>query len=244
MSILYGYHPVLSLLKQRPESIIQLSADPEHQNKRLTDLLVLAKKTQIPIQSVTKEKLTQIASCSEHQGIVAICKNTIIYHEADLENIIQTCASPPLFLVLDGIQDPQNLGACIRTAETAGVQALIIPKDNSAPVTPVVHKTACGATALVPIIVVTNLSRTLQKLKTLGIWLVGTVQKSETLIYKTDLTVPLAFILGNEAKGLRRLTKEQCDFLVKIPMQGTVESLNVSVATGICLFEAIRQRLG
>lgn len=240
--LVYGYHAVLSLLKKRPPSITSLFLLVDRQDKRAEELISLARTNQIAVQFVTRDRLTKTAGHPHHQGVIAFCKDMEHYREADLEKIILNGKTPPLFAILDEIQDPHNLGACLRTSDAAGVSALIIPKDNSASITPTVRKVACGAAEILPIITVTNVSRTLQKLKSLGIWLVGTDPKANTPIYKTDLTIPLALVFGNEERGLRRLIKEQCDFLAIIPMQGTVESLNISVAVGICLFEARRQR--
>ena len=149
---------------------------------------------------------------------------------------------PPFLLILDGITDPHNLGACMRSAEAAGIQAIIVPKDNAVGVTPTVQKVASGAAEIIPLVVVTNLSRTLKQLQERGIWIIGAAGEAEQLIYETDLKGPLAIVMGAEEKGLRRLTRENCDILAKLPMMGLVSSLNVSVATGICLFEALRQR--
>jgi len=159
-----------------------------------------------------------------------------------LEEVLERTETPPLILVLDGVTDPHNLGACLRTADAAGATAVVVPKDKSATLTPVVRKVACGAAEVIPLVAVTNLSRTLEKLQQRGLWVVGTAGEAEQEIYQQDLTGPLVMIMGAEGKGMRRLTREHCDFLVKLPMAGSVSSLNVSVATGVCLFEAVRQR--
>ncbi len=159
-----------------------------------------------------------------------------------LEELLERTETPPLILVLDGVTDPHNLGACLRTADAAGATAVIVPKDKSATLTPVVRKVACGAAEVIPLVAVTNLARTLEKLQQRGLWVVGTAGEAEQEIYQQDLTGPLVMIMGAEGKGMRRLTREHCDFLVKLPMAGSVSSLNVSVATGVCLFEAVRQR--
>jgi len=156
--------------------------------------------------------------------------------------LLDRTETPPLILVLDGVTDPHNLGACLRTADAAGATAVIVPKDKSATLTPVVRKVACGAAEVIPLVAVTNLARTLEKLQQRGLWVVGTAGEAEQEIYQQDLTGPLVMIMGAEGKGMRRLTREHCDFLVKLPMSGSVSSLNVSVATGVCLFEAVRQR--
>ena len=162
--------------------------------------------------------------------------------EGDLPRILLTVSGPPLVLVLDGVQDPHNLGACLRSADAAGVSVVIVPKDNSVGITNVVRTTACGAAETVPFVMVTNLARTLRDLKEAGIWIVGLAGEGKQKLYEVDLKGPIAIVMGAEGKGLRRLTRETCDFVVKIPMRGTVSSLNVSVATGVALFEAVRQR--
>jgi len=162
--------------------------------------------------------------------------------ESDLDNILDNLNEPPFLLILDGVTDPHNLGACFRSASGAGVHAVIAPKDRSAPMTETVQKISCGGAEDVPFIQVTNLARTMRELKERGIWFVGTAHEADKTIYDIDLKGPLAVVMGSEEKGMRRLTREQCDFLVKIPMAGKVENLNVSVAAGICLFEAVRQR--
>ena len=164
--------------------------------------------------------------------------------EDDLHTLLDQLEEPPLLLILDGVQDPHNLGACLRTADAAGVQAVVVPKDRSVGLTEVARVVACGAAEVVPLIQVTNLARCLKALKKRGIWLVGTTDKAGQSLYEIDLNGPLGVVMGAEGRGLRRLVAEQCDFLVNIPMQGVVPCLNVSVATGVCLFEAVRQRSG
>ncbi len=187
-----------------------------------------------------------------HQGVVAETLNLPVHgdasrpnlwQEADLLRAVEEKAGPVLILVLDGVTDPHNLGACLRSADAAGVDAVVVPKDKSADLTPVSRKVACGAAEVVPFVRVTNLARTLQALKERGVWLFGTAGEAEKSIYDSDLTLSMALVMGAEGNGLRRLTREQCDYLVRLPMAGSVSSLNVSVATGICLFEAVRQRL-
>jgi 23S rRNA (guanosine2251-2'-O)-methyltransferase len=159
-----------------------------------------------------------------------------------LEELLDRAEGPPLLLMLDGVTDPHNLGACLRTADAAGVQAVIIPKDKSASLNATVRKVACGAAEVIPLVAVTNLARTLEKLKKRGLWVVGTAGEAEQDVYDVDMTGPTVLVMGAEGKGMRRLTRELCDFLVRLPMSGSVSSLNVSVATGVCLFEAVRQR--
>ena len=177
-----------------------------------------------------------------HQGVVALCKQGQTYDEAYLDKLVDEQGQSVFFLMLDGVTDPHNLGACLRSAEGAGVQAVIVPKDNSVGITPVVSKVASGAAETIPLIVVTNLSRTLKNLQQRGVWSVGTTGDAQQTIYQVDLKGPIVMVMGSEGAGMRQLVRKQCDFLAKLPMAGEVSSLNVSVATGICLFEAVRQR--
>ena len=189
---------------------------------------------------------------ARHQGVVAEAVNAPPVHgeptqpnlwrEADLFKAVENKGGPVLILVLDGITDPHNLGACLRSADAAGVDAVVVPKDKSADLNATVRKVACGAAEVVPFVKVTNLSRTLKALQERGVWLYGTAGESENSIYDSDLCVSMALVMGAEGAGMRRLTREQCDYLVRLPMAGSVGSLNISVATGICLFEAVRQR--
>ena len=177
-----------------------------------------------------------------HQGVVADVSPSQVWGEAMLDELLDRTEGAPLLLVLDGVTDPHNLGACLRSADAAGALAVIVPKDKSATLTPTVRKVACGAAEVIPLVAVTNLARTLEKLQQRGLWVVGTAGEAEVSIYDQDLTGPTILIMGAEGKGMRRLTREHCDYLVKLPMAGSVSSLNVSVATGVCLFEAQRQR--
>ncbi len=179
---------------------------------------------------------------TQHQGVVAHLKSERHYTEVDLDDLLKKTDKPALILILDGVQDPHNLGACLRTADAAGVDALIIPKDRSSPLTPTARKVACGAAETIPVITVSNLARTLDHLKEQGVWLIGAAADASDTVYDIDLTGPVGIVLGAEGHGLRRLTQERCDYLAHVPMTGSVESLNVSVATGIFLFEAVRQR--
>jgi 23S rRNA (guanosine2251-2'-O)-methyltransferase len=196
----------------------------------------------IPVHVMPKKTLDKLAEQGNHQGIVLRCKALPIQDENSLAELLVALQVPPFLLVLDGVQDPHNLGACLRTADAAGVHALIVPKDRACGLSPTVFKVACGAAEKLPVIQVTNLARTLKFLKEQGVWLVGTTGETEQDLYSVKLTGALAIVMGTEGTGLRRLTQENCDSLVRIPMFGTIESLNVSVATGICLYEAVRQR--
>ncbi|MCY1219179.1 23S rRNA (guanosine-2'-O-)-methyltransferase RlmB [compost metagenome] len=177
-----------------------------------------------------------------HQGVVAEVSPSQVWGENLLDELLERTPGAPLLLALDGVTDPHNLGACLRTADAAGVLAVIVPKDKSATLNATVRKVACGAAEVMPLVAVTNLSRTLEKLQKKGLWVVGTAGEAEQEVYEQDMTGPIVLVMGAEGKGMRRLTREHCDYLVKLPMAGSVSSLNVSVATGVCLFEAVRQR--
>ena len=191
---------------------------------------------------MTREALDARSPDIQHQGILAECRLAPSLNEHDLANLITSIKQPPLLLILDGVQDPHNLGACLRTADAAGVVAVVTPRDRSVGLTATVRKVACGAAELVPFVQVTNLARCLRDLAELGIYLIGTSDTAEQSLYSMDLRGPLGIVMGAEGDGMRRLTKETCDALVSIPMHGQVSSLNVSVASGVCLFEAVRQR--
>lgn len=239
----YGLHVVEALLKHHLRRVKQLWLLAGRQDTRIQTILGLADKYHIPHQSLSREELNQIIGEEvTHQGIIAEVSPSQVWNESMLQEMLEKLVVPPLLLVLDNITDPHNLGACLRTADAAGVQAVIIPKDKSASLNATVRKVACGAAEVIPLVAVTNLVRTLEKLQQQGLWVVGTTGEAQQQIYQQDLTIPTVLVMGAEGKGMRRLTKECCDYLVKLPMLGSVSSLNVSVATGICLFEAIRQR--
>ena len=239
----YGIHAVDVILRRSPERIISLSIQSDRNDKRIQGLLSLAQNQGVAVDRVTKADLDEMVS-ERHQGVVAVIKPRQAdggVAERDLSSYLKGIDCP-LVLVLDGVTDPHNLGACLRSADAAGVAAVIVPKDNSAELNAVARKVASGAADVIPLVRVTNLARTLRSLKELGIWIVGTTGEADTLVYDQDLSIPTALVMGAEGPGMRRLTTEACDFLVKLPMAGDVSSLNVSVATGICLFEAVRQR--
>ncbi|MBV9576484.1 MAG: 23S rRNA (guanosine(2251)-2'-O)-methyltransferase RlmB [Gammaproteobacteria bacterium] len=240
---LFGLHTVEALLKKQSERIIKLCLQAERKDKKIEALVLLAKQQHIPVEWISKQALDRMTQEANHQGVVAFCSNAVSYSEADLKLLLQNLSGTPFLLILDGVQDPHNLGACFRVADAAGVHAIIAPKDKSASVTAVVSKVASGAAETVPFVQVTNLARTLEELKALGIWIYGAAGEADQALYQTDLSGPIAIVMGAEGTGLRRLVREHCDGLIKIPMQGTVSSLNVSVATGIFLFEVVRQRL-
>jgi len=239
---IYGIHAVAVLLNLQPDCVAQLFVQKSRQDKRIQALLDTANQVGISVQLMGRDALDKRAASRMHQGVIADCVRLPSYQEADIEIILQQANEPALLLILDGIQDPHNLGACLRTANAMGVHVVIAPKDRAAGITPVVTKVSCGASLLTPFIQVTNLARTLKNLQQQGIWIVGADADSEQMIHEVDCTIPTALVMGAEGKGLRELSKKHCDFLAKIPMTGAVESLNVSVATGMCLYEINRQR--
>lgn len=241
---IYGIHAVQSLLKSRPEQITEIKLQRDRSDQRLAKLKQLAERLSIPVKLVDRQKLEALFSPGEQinfQGVAACCHAASHYDEVFLQGLLDK-VSEPLFLILDGVTDPHNLGACLRSADAAGVNGVIVPKDRSVGITPVVRKVACGAAETIPLIVVTNLVRTMKQLQQRGVWITGTAGEANQVIYQSKLTGPLALVMGAEEKGMRRLTRENCDELVSLPMAGAVSSLNVSVATGICLFEVVRQR--
>lgn len=239
---MYGIHAVAAVIKHDQASIKNLWADTKSRNKRLLQTLLRAQKAGLSIHHAESKQLDQLAATNKHQGIVAECVSSQRYQEADLDQLLTNLEQIALLLVLDGVTDPHNLGACLRTAEAAGVQAVITTKDKAVGLTPVVRKVSSGAAEIIPLIQVTNLARTLDTLKDAGIWIIGTSDHATEGIYSQDLTGPIAFVMGAEGKGMRRLTEKQCDILANLPMAGEVSSLNISVATGVCLYEAVRQR--
>lgn len=241
-SLIYGFHAVSSLLQNSIQSVSKIYLQHGRNDKRVFEIINLAKTHRINIITLSKKELDEITESQNHQGVAAeVASQQQHYSEHDLEFLLKQ-NSEPLLLILDGIQDPHNLGACLRTANAAGVTAVIIPKDKSVSLTATVKKVASGAAELTPLIQVTNLARTIRYLKEQGVWIYGFAGDANTSLFDCKLSGAVALILGNEAKGLRHLTKEHCDQLLKIPMVGTVESLNVSVATGVALFEVVRQR--
>jgi 23S rRNA (guanosine2251-2'-O)-methyltransferase len=238
--VVYGIHAVQSALQHHPENVLGLQVYSQRRDKRLEEILALARKAGIAVENVSKQTLEKQAGGGRHQGVIARVR--ISHKTVDLGELLESLTGPALLLVLDGVQDPHNLGACLRTADAVGVDAVIVPKDKSASLTAVARKAACGAAETVSYIEVTNLSRALEQLQQAGIWITGADGEAESSLYDMDFTGPTAIVLGAEGKGLRRLTREHCDYLAHIPMRGNVESLNVSVATAVCLFEALRQR--
>jgi 23S rRNA (guanosine2251-2'-O)-methyltransferase len=237
-----GIHSVRTALKFGSGGVAELWLDRNRRDQRLQALAELAKVACIAVRQVTRDDLDRAAQGTNHQGALAWVHTPAARSDADLPDILAAIDGPPFVLILDGVQDPHNLGACLRSADGAGVHCVIAPKDNAVGITPVVAKVASGAAETLPYLQVTNLARTMDLLKEQGIWLYGAAGAADVSLYATDLTGPLGLVMGNEGKGLRRLTRERCDGLIRLPMRGRVESLNVSVATGICLYEALRQR--
>lgn len=251
----FGLHAVQALLKTSPKRILELHLLKGRSDQRLQEVVEAAEQFRIGIIPATRQQLDDMAGVGKnseeadhegnHQGVIARCRPAEAQDETYLFKLLEGLAAKgedPFLLVLDGVTDPHNLGACIRTAEAAGCNAVISPKDNSVGLNPTVRKVACGAAEVLPFIGVTNLSRTLKKLQDSGVWITGTAGEAEKSVYQADMKGPLALVMGAEGQGMRRLTREHCDHLINIPMGGTVSSLNVSVATGVCLFEAVRQR--
>lgn len=238
----YGLHAVDALLRHNHDSIQHLYVLQGRSDERIEAVLQRASRLNIRSSELTRAELDQKAG-GVHQGVVAQCRPLNLERsEGFLKQLLERLAHPPFLLVLDGVTDPHNLGACMRSAEAAGVDAVIVPKDKSALMTPTARKVACGAAESLPFIAVTNLVRTLKALQEDRIWVYGAAGEAEQSLYKTDLQGPIALVMGSEGSGMRRLTREQCDVLFSIPMAGEISSLNVSVSAGICLFEAVRQR--
>lgn len=239
--IVFGIHAVKNLLKRSPERVREIFLQKGRDDERLMDIVQLANKHSINLQAVKKTVLDDRAQ-GNHQGVIARAKPVQSKDENQLLQQLDSLNEPAFLVVLDSITDPHNLGACLRTADAAGVHGVIAPKDKAVGLTATVSKVACGAAESVPFYQVTNLARTMKELQDRGIWLYGTAGEASESVFKTDLKGSIAIVMGAEGKGLRRLTREACDHLIHIPMAGDVSSLNVSVATGVCLFEAVRQR--
>ncbi|MEI7186861.1 23S rRNA (guanosine(2251)-2'-O)-methyltransferase RlmB [Dickeya dianthicola] len=240
--IIYGIHAVKALLEQDPQRFLDVFTLKGREDRRLQPLIAELEANGIAVQVANRQWLDDRVEGAVHQGIVARVKEGRQYQENDLPGLLASLDTPFL-LVLDGVTDPHNLGACLRSADAAGVHAVIVPRDRSAQLNAIAKKVACGAAETVPLIRVTNLARTLRFLQEQNVWVVGTAGEADHTLYQSKLTGPLALVMGAEGEGMRRLTREHCDELISIPMAGSVSSLNVSVATGICLFEAVRQRL-
>jgi len=239
---IFGLHAVQALLEKHPERILRLYALQDRHDKKLDAVLRAARQINLTVDYASRPELDRMAQEGNHQGVVALCTRAHTFSENDLRSLLENLTEPAFLLILDGVQDPHNLGACFRSADAAGVHAIIAPKDKAVGITPVVSKVASGAAESVPFVQVTNLARTLEMIKEMGIWVYGAAGEAEQSLFQAKLTGPIAIVLGAEGEGLRRLTRESCDVLLKIPMRGSVSSLNVSVAAGVFLFEALRQR--
>ena len=241
-TVIFGLHAVRTLLQQRPDRAALLILQKGREDARVNELVQLAQARSIKTEWRDGKELDRLAGDERHQGACLQIRSVGVLGEGALDDLLDSITAPPLLLVLDGVQDPHNLGACLRTADAAGVTAVIVPKDRAAGLSATVRKVASGAAETVPLIQVTNLARTLRWLKEREIWIIGTDDQAPHSLFASKLTGPLAIVLGAEGTGLRRLTRENCDALVSIPMSGVVESLNVSVAAGVLLYEAVRQR--
>ena len=242
--VAYGLHSVRMLIERHPERVRRVLLVGGRDAGRVAELRALASKAGVAVENADAAQLDRLAEGERHQGVVAELNPRSGDPETQLEQALEAAGTAPLLLVLDGVTDPHNLGACLRSADAAGVDAVIAPRDRAAGLTPVARKVAAGAAETLPFVQVVNLARTLRELKERGIWLVGTTGDADKSLYDLDLRGPIAIVMGSEGEGMRRLTRECCDELVRIPMAGAVESLNVSLATGVVLFEAVRQRRG
>jgi 23S rRNA (guanosine2251-2'-O)-methyltransferase len=241
-SLVYGLHAVRAVLARRPADVLRLSIAAARDDARSRELRELAAGRGVKVVAATPAALDAETGGAAHQGFVAEVRPSVPLDENSLLDLLAAQTQAALVLVLDGVSDPHNLGACLRTADAAGATAVVAPRDRAASLTPTVRKVAAGAAETVPFAQVTNLARALRDMKQAGLWIGGTAGDGEKSIFEADLTGPLAIVMGSEGRGLRRLTRENCDFTVSLPMQGAVASLNVSVAAGIALYEALRQR--
>jgi len=239
--LIYGFHAIISRLRQNPDSIKEVFLDSTRRDQRARDLTKLAETQGVRLILCDEARFAAMSGSTRHQGVAANI-DTTRSHIIDIEDVFETLTEPALLLVLDGVQDPHNLGACLRVADAFGVHAMIAPKNRAVGLTATVHKVASGAADTVPYIPVTNLARTLRELKQRGVWIIGTAAGANSDLQLAKIDGPVAWVLGAEGEGMRRLTRETCDQLISIPMLGNVESLNVSVSAGICLFETYRQR--
>lgn len=237
-----GINPVIAALRAKASDIERLLVVEDTRNQRVLDIELMARDAGVTVVRTARATLDDLTGLESHQDVVAELSGQVSLDENSLESLLDGLEETPLLLVLDGVTDPHNLGACLRTAEAAGVHAVIVPKDRAAGLTPAARKASAGASEVLPLVQVTNLARTLRALKDRGIWLYGTSGQADADLYDQDFGGPMALVMGSEGEGLRRLTADTCDFLVSIPLIGAIESLNVSVATGVCLFEIQRQR--
>lgn len=238
---IFGYHTVLSALKVMPKEIRGIYLQNKQLDNRVDEIIELATKQHIPLKYLTRKEIDAVVPQSNHQGVVAEVIYPGDYTEDHLDLILKNNLDGLVLLILDGVQDPHNLGACLRSANALGASAVVVPKDRACGLTPTVYKVASGAVGITPIIQVTNLARTIETLKKQNVWVYGVDESAAKTISQIEFKPPLALVFGAEGSGLRRLTQEKCDFMLRIPMVGTVPNLNVSVAVGIGLFEVLRQ---
>ena len=238
---LLGFHSVAAAIERVPEQVHTLLVARDSKNSRLEPIIEKAGKLGIAVRHCPRAELDQMSGGERHQDLIAEFTPANLFGEKDVSALLEKAGDPPLVLILDGVQDPHNLGACLRSAEAAGVDFVVMTKDRSAPLSSTTRRAASGATELLPIVIATNLARVLRQLKADGVWLAGPSDAADQSLYEADLSGPLGLVMGSEGQGMRRLTEETCDYLVRIPMRGSVESLNVSVATAVCLFEIMRQ---
>ena len=239
--LLFGFHAVTVRLKTAPKSVLEVHVDATRRDARMRQFVARAQEAGARLVDSDDERLRKLSGTDRHQGVVARVEPVALSHS--LDDILDQAERPPLVLVLDGVTDPHNLGACLRVADGAGAQAVVAPKDHAVGVNATVSKVASGAAETVPYLMVTNLARTIDELKEREIWVVGTDERAQQSLYEANLPEAIAWVLGAEGEGMRRLTREKCDLLVRIPMAGEVGSLNVSVAAGVCLFESVRRRI-
>ncbi|HJV81357.1 23S rRNA (guanosine(2251)-2'-O)-methyltransferase RlmB [Noviherbaspirillum sp.] len=239
--MIFGFHAVTARIRHEASSVEEIYVDATRHDRRMQELLHAAEAAKVRIIQVDDQRLNGMVGTRRHQGVVA--KAGELSLARNLDELLDAIDGPPLLLLLDGVTDPHNLGACLRVADGAGAHAVIAPKDRAVGLNATAAKVASGAADTVPYITVTNLARTMRELKERDIWLIGTTDDAEKGLYEADFSGPVAIVMGSEGEGMRRLTRENCDMLVSIPMHGAVESLNVSVASGVCLYEARRQRL-
>jgi 23S rRNA (guanosine2251-2'-O)-methyltransferase len=237
--VVFGFHAVLSRVRAEPSSVVEIFLDETRNDARARDLATAAERAGVKLMRVPTKRLDGFYGGGRHQGVVA---RIVVKSSADTVDELLGQVDKPLLLVLDGVTDPHNLGACLRVANAAGAHAVIAPRDRAAGITPAVSKVASGAAEATPYIMVTNLARTLAEIKERNVWVIGADPRAERTLYEADLPDAVAWVLGAEGEGMRRLTRESCDLLVRIPMRGEVQSLNVAVSAGVCLFESLRRR--
>ncbi len=242
-NLLCGLHAVRIALQHNPKSVLSIWVNDQRLDRLMDEIMQVARGAAVPVEKVARDQLDRLVPGVRHQGVVAQVRQARRPAPGDLATVLANVAGLPLLLILDGVQDPHNLGACLRSADAAGAHGVIVPQRHSAPLSAVARRAASGAAESIPLIEAPNLARCLRDLKARGIWVIGAAEDADQDLYEADLNRPLALVLGGEGSGLRRLTRELCDLVIRLPMYGAVESLNVSVAAGICLYETVRQRL-